>query len=192
MTTSLINPNINFILLCKTYLTNKNENPLARSAVVIIFNLSLLQNLMVIASNKELTSQDYFNKAIEMESLGHSAQAIRHYDIAIKLQPNFADAYNNKGNILTKLGKYKEAIDSYNLAIKYQPERYEPYLNKGAALADLGEYQGAINSFDLAIKYQPERYEAYNNKGVALRSLGKYQEAEEVFNKAKALRTPKF
>lgn len=48
-------------------------------------------------------------------------EAIDAYNQAIKLKPDYADAYNNKGVSLNDLGLSNEAIEAYNLAIKYKP-----------------------------------------------------------------------
>ncbi|KJV70295.1 tetratricopeptide repeat family protein [Orientia tsutsugamushi str. TA763] len=44
-------------------------------------------------------------------------KAIENYDLAIKYNPNDAEAYCNKGVCLYELGQYQEAIENYDLAI---------------------------------------------------------------------------
>ena len=45
---------------------------------------------------------------------GHLDAAIDRYKQAIKIKPDFADAYNNMGNILKDQGKLEEAIEAYH------------------------------------------------------------------------------
>lgn len=70
--------------------------------------------------------------------------------MAIKINPNYADAWNNKGVSLGKLGKYKEAIESYDMAIKIDPNFAHAWNNKGNALRVLGEQQDANRCFSNA------------------------------------------
>ena len=51
-------------------------------------------------------------------------EAIASYQQAIKIKPNFTEAYNNLGLAFEDLGKVTEAIDSYQQAIKIKPNFY--------------------------------------------------------------------
>ena len=42
--------------------------------------------------------------------------------MAIKINPDFADAYNNLGNALVQKGEMKEAIDHYRETLKLKPD----------------------------------------------------------------------
>jgi tetratricopeptide (TPR) repeat protein len=44
-------------------------------------------------------------------------EAIKLCDKAIKIKPDYANAYNNRGNAYAALGDHKNAIDSYDRAI---------------------------------------------------------------------------
>ena len=45
-----------------------------------------------------------------------------HYDQAIKLKPDYAEAYNDKGNSLIELKRYEEALFNFDHAIKLKPD----------------------------------------------------------------------
>ena len=51
-------------------------------------------------STKSLTPQEYFTQGNEFYSSGRYTDALGAYDNAIRLKPDFADAYYNKGNTL--------------------------------------------------------------------------------------------
>jgi tetratricopeptide (TPR) repeat protein len=78
------------------------------------------------------------------------SMALDHYNQAIEIDPNYADAWNNKGVSLGKLGKYKEAIESYDRDIKIDPNFAHAWNNKGNALRVLGEQQDANRCFSNA------------------------------------------
>ena len=48
-------------------------------------------------------------------------EAISHYKMAIKLKPDFADAYNNLGAVLFNAKMTEEAIDYFKEAIRIRP-----------------------------------------------------------------------
>ena len=56
-----------------------------------------------------------------LKGLGKKEEAIESYRKAIKIDPNYVDAYNNLGNALDGIGKKEEAIESYRKAIKIDP-----------------------------------------------------------------------
>ena len=54
--------------------------------------------------------------------------------MAIKIKPDFAEAYSNLGIALVAEGKNEEAISHYKMAIKIKPDYADAYNNLGAVL----------------------------------------------------------
>ncbi|MFM5961714.1 MAG: tetratricopeptide repeat protein, partial [Dolichospermum sp.] len=79
------------------------------------------------------------------------------YNLAIKINPNDADAYHNRGNVRSALGDKQGAIDDYNQAIKINPNYALAYNNRGIVRYDLGDKQGAIDDYNQAIKINPKK-----------------------------------
>jgi Flp pilus assembly protein TadD len=103
---------------------------------------------------------------------------------AVKLKPDFAEAWYNKGVALGELGKLEEALACYDKAIRLKPDDAEAWNNKGAALGELGKLEEAITCFDEAIKLKPDNAEVWYNKGVVLGELGKLEEALDCYDEA--------
>jgi tetratricopeptide (TPR) repeat protein len=97
----------------------------------------------------------YYNQGIVRYDLGDKPGAIDDYNLAIKINPNYASAYNNRGNVRDDLGDKQGAIDDYNLAIKFNPNYASAYYNRGNVRNELGDKQGAIDDYNLAIKFNP-------------------------------------
>ena len=103
---------------------------------------------------------------------------------AIRLKPDYAEAYNNRGNAKVALGQHAEAIADYDEAIRLKPDYAEAYYIRGFAKGALGQYAEAIVDFDEAIRLKPDYAEAYHFRGFAKGTLGRYAEAIVDFDEA--------
>jgi tetratricopeptide (TPR) repeat protein len=87
---------------------------------------------------------DYAKRALEKQNRGDNRGAIADYNEAIRLKPDYFNAYNNRGNAKSALGDYRGAIADYNKAIRLKPDKASTYNNRGNAKSELGDKQGAI------------------------------------------------
>ena len=103
-------------------------------------------------SHIELSVKEIILKGNEHFGRGQFSIALDYYDQAIKIDPNYTDAWNNKGNALGDLGKYNEAIECYDRAIEIDPNFARPWNNKGNVLHNLGKDDEAIECYDKGYK----------------------------------------
>ncbi len=130
------------------------------------------------------SAQEWLKEGNALYNLKRYEEAIAAYDQAIRLNPNYALAYNNKGIALKNLKRHEEAIAASDQAIRIDPSYAPAYHNKGNALADLKRYEEAIAAYDQAIRLNPNYALAYNNKGNALYELKRYEEAIGAYEQA--------
>ena len=109
------------------------------------------------------------------------SSALNFINKAIKINPNFAEAYNEQGNALNELKQLQLAIKSYDQAIKLNPKYADAYYNKGLVLHELKRIELAIENYDQAIKINPNHVYSHNNKGYALQKLKKIEASIESF-----------
>lgn len=88
---------------------------------------------------------------------GEYEEAIKHYDRAIDINPQFAEAYNNRGITKDVLGRHEEAIADYNEAIRINPQFAEAYNNRGRAYKEIGEYGNARVDLQRAFELATEQ-----------------------------------
>ena len=100
-------------------------------------------------TRSKMTAEDMFHKAEKAED---NLQKIKFYTSAIKLNPEYATAYNNRGSAYDSLGKYDNAIQDYNKAIKLDPEYAIAYNNRGYAYDSIGKYDKAMDHFRDAVE----------------------------------------
>lgn len=121
---------------------------------------------------------------------GHGTEAIRQYEQALTLDPNFYEAYNNLGNaLLAGAGQWSEAVQCYRDALRINPQFAEAHADLGNAYARRPALlPDAIAEYETAIRLKPGYAGAYNNLGSALLASGRVAEAVGDFAEALRLR----
>ena len=64
--------------------------------------------------------------------------ALAAYAEAIRLKPEYAEAYNNRGAVKDELGRHDDALADYAEAIRLKPDHASPYYNLGIVKAKVG------------------------------------------------------
>ena len=138
-----------------------------------------------------IRTQDIHHKAYEefyrgsaAETKGDLDKALRHYDKAINLKPDFFGAYNDRGIIYSKKGDFDNAIKDLNKAIELNPNLAKAYNNRGIAYDRKGKIDTAIHNYSKAIELSPNNAKAYNNRGNAYEEKGEVDTAIYNYNKA--------
>ena len=111
-------------------------------------------------------------------------EALNIINEAIKINPNFAEAYSEQGNALNELKQLNMALKSYDNAIKINPNFSNAYYNKAVILHELKNIELAIENYDHSIKINPKHIHSHNNKGFALQQLKKFNESLNSYNNA--------
>lgn len=136
------------------------------------------------ATSPYASEQTYYNYGLVLQGLGKLDQAIKSYDLAIHLKPDFSTAFNNRGIAFQKLGKLDQAIASFDEALKHQPSYAEAHFNKGVVIQGMGLLNEAIACYVSALNLKPDYPEAYNNRGLALVGLNQFAEAISNYDQA--------
>jgi len=133
---------------------------------------------------KHDNAEAHYHKALALESLSYSYEALENLNQSIKIRPEFTDAYIKRGNIMLNLTNFENAIEDFDCVISLNPNKAYAYLAKGCALMGLNKNNEAIENFNKAIYIEPTMYEAYSNKGNALMEINSINEALENYDQA--------
>jgi tetratricopeptide (TPR) repeat protein len=113
------------------------------------------------------------NLGLWYEGRGDAANAIAHFQEAIRLKDDFAAAHNNLGSVLGKMpGRLDEAVAHFQEALRLQPDFADALNNLGMAfLKTPGRLDDAAACFQKALRIRPGFAEAHNNLGNALSKM---------------------
>jgi len=134
--------------------------------------------------DNSMNAEELFKQGINFCNLERYEEALKAFEKAIEINPQFVEAWNGKGIALYNRERYKEALKAFNKAIKIDPQFAEAQYSKGVAFGGRGEYKKARRAYERTVKINPQFVEAWYNKGFALYKLRKYEEALKAFEKA--------
>lgn len=94
--------------------------------------------------------------------------AREHFQKAVEIDPEFADARNDLGVALTKLGRLQESADELRKAVEILPGHNQAAANLSLVLLRLKQYQEASQMARLALKINPGNLQLCYVLGLAL------------------------
>lgn len=130
---------------------------------------------------------DFYNQGIAKYQASDLPGALKDFEAALKLRPNFLEALVNSANVLDDLGRTPEAIDKYGLALAQNASDPNIYYNRGLAYSRLSQYPQAMSDYNKAIALNAEypfpyqgraliKYEKLGDKKGGLQDLKKAAE----------------
>jgi Tfp pilus assembly protein PilF len=117
-------------------------------------------------------------------SLGHVADAKKHYLEAIRLEPDYYIPDFNLANLLLHNGHPDQAIDYYQKAADNQPGLAKIEINWGIALLNANRPRDAFEHFRAAVQDDPDFADGHFNLGQLYLQAGKLDSAEVEFQTA--------
>jgi tetratricopeptide (TPR) repeat protein len=119
-------------------------------------------------AEEELTAQQWFERGVDAVDLD---EKLRFYSNAIRLQPDYADAFNNRGVARKGKGDLDVVIEDYNEAIRLNPDFADAFYNRGVARRGKGDLDGAIEDYNEAIRLKPDYAIAIDNRDAVLKAI---------------------
>jgi len=102
---------------------------------------------------------------------------IADYTEALRLYPDFADAYARRGANWDVRGNLEQALRDCNDAIARKPYSEAAYVNRGIIRQKMNELNGATDDYSEALRLNPQLAAAYFNRGIARYLKGDYDGA---------------
>ena len=103
--------------------------------------------------DNDVAAGAFFARGMIKEStLGRHEEAISDLNEAIRLKPNYAEAYFARGLSKNNLGRREEAISDLNEAIRLRPNHAEAYFFRGLVKGSLRKEEEAQVDYQMALK----------------------------------------
>ena len=110
-------------------------------------------------------------------SQGRMEDALREFQLALMIKPDFAEAHNNLGSVYAAQGLMDKASREFQSALSFSPDYADAHYNLGKFYFASGQMNEAIREFQAAIELKPDHADSHNNLGAVYETLGRVDEA---------------
>ncbi len=107
---------------------------------------------------------------------------------ALRINPNYAEAFYSRGRLYADKGDYSRAIHDYDQALGINPNCVDAFITRGLAYWRSGNYDQAVKDYDQALRLTPDSAEAFYNRALAYEHKGDYERAVQDFSQALRLK----
>ena len=177
---------------------NELDNPMVQRLLRLKLQALNSQKAQIKALREELHSlretqkeyaHEYYLMGNECITKAHDANAaIRCFDKALNLNPNYVEAWVRKGVTLLDIGEDYDAQVCLNKAIKLSPKSFKARYNRGKCLLKLKYYDEAILDFQQAVSIKPKHAATHEYLAQGFRAIGEDELAQRHQDIADALR----
>ncbi|TWV63254.1 tetratricopeptide repeat protein [Parabacteroides distasonis] len=177
---------------------NELDNPMVQRLLRLKLQALNSQKSQIKALREELHSlretqkeyaHEYYLMGNECITKAHDANAaIRCFDKALNLNPNYVDAWVRKGVTLLDIGEDYDAQVCLNKAVKLSPKSFKARYNRGKCLLNLKYYDEAILDFQQAVSIKPKHAASHEYLAEGFRAIGEDELAQRHQDIADALR----
>lgn len=104
----------------------------------------------------EQKAKEAFEEGLKYTNAKAYDKAIPLYEKAIKLKPQFPEAYNQLGHALRETGKVDEGIAAYKKALEQRPDFVQAHEYLGVAYLKKGDREAAMREYEILKKLDPK------------------------------------
>jgi tetratricopeptide (TPR) repeat protein len=121
-----------------------------------------------------------------VENLNEHIEGIRAFREAVRIEPEFVDAWQGLALAHVQLGETAEAGEAFQQVVCLEPDHATAWVGLGAVRAELGDHRAAALAFREAVRVRPDA-SIFFGLGSAHAQLNEAEEAREAFRQAVAL-----
>ena len=133
---------------------------------------------------RDFQKYDLYRKGVNSMSNQKFEDAIRSFELALRLDSTYVDAWVKKGYAHFHLGEYNSAISSYDKALEVDVNNVEPWNLKGLAYYELKNYDKAIAACERAIDVNPNEGMVWYNYACYLVLIGRIDEGLDALKRS--------
>lgn len=134
--------------------------------------------------SEEASALEWLNWGNQQWRIGKYREAVKAFDRAVTLNPDFYQAYYAKGVAFYGQEKYREAVAAFDRANQINPGIYEIWRLKAVTLQQIKKYPESLIAIEKAIQLNPSDAVLHIYRGSSLFALERYEEAKNAYTKA--------
>jgi tetratricopeptide (TPR) repeat protein len=126
-----------------------------------------------------------YREATNLNDDGAYSRAIVYYSEAIRIRPDYAEAFLGRGNAYYGQNDYAHALVDFDSAVALVPQSYIYYDARCGARLHLGDLDKALTDCNTSLGLR-DKYETHGTRGLVYLKQGKFAEARADFDAAVA------
>jgi len=135
-------------------------------------------------NDSDFQKRDLYKRGVNYMSNEKFQDAVRSFDLALRIDPQYVDAWIKRGYAHFHLGEYTVAIRSYDRALEIDVNNAEAWNMKGLAYYKMKNYDKAIECCEKAIDINPNDGMSWYNRACYLSLSGKIDEGLDALKRS--------
>ncbi len=149
----------------------------------------LKEEIQTMRTLQHTYAEEYYMMGNEcMVQIRDAQAALRSFDKALVLDPNYIDAWVRKGVTLLDMGDTYEALVCLNKAVSISPISFKAFYNRGKVQLSLRNYEAALSDLHKASSLRPKHAATHDYLAEVFDAIQEPELAEEHRLRAKELR----
>ncbi|MEE9235673.1 MAG: tetratricopeptide repeat protein, partial [Candidatus Acidoferrales bacterium] len=129
-------------------------------------------------------AREYVTRGTQLHDEAKYEEALKEYEQAAELAPNWHLPYYEMGYTYWALKEYEPAIRTLQRALELKPDYWLTHVTLGSVLDDVGRREEALPHLERAIELAPDKGKPLYNYAVTLTRLNRLDEAISALQKA--------
>jgi tetratricopeptide (TPR) repeat protein len=125
-----------------------------------------------------------FEEGVKCQANGRMEDAVRHFQEAMKLAPDFYPAHNNLGAVYLSQSNFPAAQAEFEAVLKLKQSDTQAYFNLGNVFLLTGRYDDCLRMVEEGLRKQPNSGLGHFLLGSVYGRLGRLPEAERALHDA--------
>jgi tetratricopeptide (TPR) repeat protein len=135
-------------------------------------------------SGGQKRAKSFLKQGLNKLSRSEYGLALKDFKQALRIDPNFIEAYICQSIVYYYQEDYQEAITVCNRVLQINPNNVDAYNNRGLNRCAMGEYKEAIADFNQVLAIDPHHAKAFLNRGYSRMQVDDNWAAIEDFDQA--------
>lgn len=132
---------------------------------------------MISFESDPMSAEEHFERGKVYWQQGLLDEAVRRWEIAVRLNPNYCEAHQVLGQAYSDFGRLDEAVSEYQAALSLHPNSAKDHYRLGHVYRTQSKLEAAIKEWKAALQADANFVAAQNDVVAAFGELGRWDDA---------------